>query len=77
MARIERGDPAIATATYVMCLWLVNPQLNLLELLPSNKPATAIAPVFQVEPPASVTPVPTSAADEFAQLLAKWPVPAL
>ncbi|MFZ7338305.1 helix-turn-helix transcriptional regulator, partial [Comamonas jiangduensis] len=28
MARLERGDPAIATATYVMCLWLVNPQLN-------------------------------------------------
>lgn len=25
MARIERGDPSIATATYVMCLWLVNP----------------------------------------------------
>lgn len=77
MARIERGDPAIATATYVMCLWLVNPQLNLLELLPNNKPAMAIAPAFQVEPPSSATPVPTSAADEFALLLAKWPMPAL
>lgn len=39
MARLERGDPAIATATYVMCLWLVNPQLNLLQLLPSAPPA--------------------------------------
>ncbi len=71
MARIERGDPAIATATYVMCLWLVNPQLNLLGLLDSATPAQ----------PDFLTPVPdtkarrsASVADEFADLLAQWPM---
>ena len=24
MARIERGDPSVATASYVMCMWLIN-----------------------------------------------------
>ena len=43
MARLERGDPAIATSTYVMCLWLVNPQLNLLQLLDSPAPPAAAA----------------------------------
>ena len=43
MARLERGDPSIATATYVMCSWLLNPQLNLLQLLP-DAPAAAAVP---------------------------------
>ncbi|WP_370679950.1 helix-turn-helix transcriptional regulator [Comamonas sp. GB3 AK4-5] len=25
MARIERGDPAVSMAFYVMCIWLINP----------------------------------------------------
>lgn len=70
MARIERGDPAIATATYVMCLWLVNPQLDLLQLL-------AAAPKPVAEAPAPIKHPSVSAADEFAELLAKWTVPAL
>lgn len=24
MARIERGDPSVAMASYVMCMWLIN-----------------------------------------------------
>lgn len=33
MARIERGDPAVAMATYVSCLWQLNPALDLGQLL--------------------------------------------
>lgn len=37
MARIERGDPAVAMASYVMCLWLINPSSNLADLIaPQN-----------------------------------------
>lgn len=77
MARMERGDPAIATATYVMCLWLVNPQLNLLALVDDHsyvQPPATSAPL-QAPSPAAAQPV--SAADEFADLLATWSVPAL
>lgn len=75
MARLERGDPAIATATYVMCLWLVNPQLDLRQLLPSALPAT---PPAQTEAtPAPAQPPSPSAADELADLLASWNTPAL
>ena len=77
MARLERGDPAIATATYVMCLWLVNPQLNLLQLLPSAPPAPVAASATKgtggTEAPAQQPP---SAVDALADLLASWSVPA-
>lgn len=74
MTRIERGDPAIATATYVMCLWLLNPQLNLLKLLDSPAcPETASIPTSTS---ASGLGQPC-AAQEFADLLAQWKVPAL
>ena len=77
MARIERGDPSIATATYVMCLWLVNPELNLLQLLDaSNAPTEAEAAASPAFLPAA-TPQQPSAADEFAELLSTWAVPAL
>lgn len=32
MARIERGDPSVAMASYVMCLWLINPSVALADL---------------------------------------------
>eukprot|EP01035_Chromulina_nebulosa_P058362 gene58362-79908_t len=32
MARIERGDPSVAMASYVMCMWLVNPAVPLADL---------------------------------------------
>lgn len=75
MARLERGDPAIATATYVMCLWLVNPQLDLRQLLPSALPATPPAQAATAPAPAQTAPVAPSPADEFADLLAAWPTP--
>lgn len=71
MARLERGDPSVATATYVMCLWLINPALNLCSLLPDpaaapasngtaprapgSRPRSAPRPVPR---PAAVTPAP-------------------
>jgi DNA-binding XRE family transcriptional regulator len=33
MARIERGDPAVAMVSYVMCMWLINPHNALAELI--------------------------------------------
>lgn len=37
MARIERGDPSVAMASYVMCLWLVNQAAGLADLIaPQN-----------------------------------------
>ena len=33
MARIERGDPSVAMASYVMCIWLINPAAGLAELI--------------------------------------------
>lgn len=75
MTRLERGDPAIATATYVMCLWLVNPQLDLRQLLPSALPATP--PAQAATAPAPAQPPSPSAADELADLLASWNTPAL
>ena len=70
MARIERGDPAIATATYVTCLWMVNPDLNLLGLINTSS-STQIPPRQQeANPPAPAST--TSAAAEFADLLSQW-----
>ena len=74
MARLERGDPSIATATYVMCLWLLNPQLNLLQLIQPAPPAVAAPPVTHE---AADSPELGSAADEFAALLAQWKAPAV
>ncbi|MES2944092.1 MAG: XRE family transcriptional regulator [Pseudomonadota bacterium] len=37
MARIERGDPSVAMASYVMCMWLVNQVHGLADLIaPQN-----------------------------------------
>ena len=33
MARIERGDPSVAMASYVMCMWLINQAAGLAELI--------------------------------------------
>ena len=33
MARIERGDPSVAMASYVMCIWLINPGAVLADLI--------------------------------------------
>jgi len=33
MARIERGDPAVSMASYVMCMWLINQAQGLADLV--------------------------------------------
>lgn len=33
MARIERGDPSVSMASYVMCMWLVNPAVAVADLV--------------------------------------------
>jgi DNA-binding XRE family transcriptional regulator len=41
MARIERGDPSVAMASYVMCMWLVNQAHGLADLIaPQNDMAS-------------------------------------
>jgi DNA-binding XRE family transcriptional regulator len=32
-ARIERGDPGVSMASYMMCMWLINPAVGLADLI--------------------------------------------
>lgn len=52
MARIERGDPSVAMASYVMCLWLVNPAVGLADLIaPQNDHAALERELSRVSGP--------------------------
>lgn len=52
MARIERGDPSVAMASYVMCLWLINPSMGLADLVaPENDQAALEREVARVRQP--------------------------
>lgn len=61
MARIERGDPSVAMASYVMCMWLINPACGLADLIAPQSDHTSlereIAKVF----PKSASTVPAAA----------------
>lgn len=49
MARIERGDPSVAVASYVMCMWLIQPDHRLADLIsPPNDRAALEREVSQV-----------------------------
>jgi DNA-binding XRE family transcriptional regulator len=49
MARIERGDPSVAMASYVMCMWLIDPTLGLADLIaPAHDRAALEREVGQV-----------------------------
>lgn len=49
MARIERGDPSVAMASYVMCMWLVNPAVAVADLVaPQNDRAALEREVTRV-----------------------------
>lgn len=51
MARIERGDPSVAMATYVMCIWLINPRAGLADLIaPLNDHAALEGEVTRIRP---------------------------
>jgi DNA-binding XRE family transcriptional regulator len=42
MARIERGDPSVAMASYVMCMWLINQAEGLADLIAPLKDHAAL-----------------------------------
>jgi DNA-binding XRE family transcriptional regulator len=42
MARIERGDPSVAMASYVMCMWLINPACGLADLIAPQTDHTSL-----------------------------------
>lgn len=42
MARIEKGDPAVAMASYVMCMWLINPGCSLADLIAPQRDTVAL-----------------------------------
>lgn len=54
VARIERGDPSVAMASYVMCMWLVNPAVAVADLVaPQNDSAALEREVSRVRKPRS------------------------
>ena len=42
MARIERGDPSVAMASYVMCMWLINQAEGLADLIAPDRDRAAL-----------------------------------
>ncbi len=70
MARIERGDPAVSMASYVMCMWLINQAQGLADLIaPLNDHAALEREVAKVhksptrkahQPARSTTPSATA-----------------
>lgn len=42
MARIEKGDPSVAMASYVMCVWLINPNASIADLIAPQHDAIAL-----------------------------------
>lgn len=62
MARIERGDPSVAMASYVMCMWLINQASGLADLIaPPNDHAALEREVTKARARGvSVAPAPAS-----------------
>lgn len=55
MARIERGDPSVAMASYVMCMWLINPSATLADLIaPQQDHAALEREILRVQPQRTV-----------------------
>lgn len=42
MARIEKGDPSVAMASYVMCMWLIQPDCALADLIAPQHDSIAL-----------------------------------
>lgn len=72
MARIERGDPSVAMASYVMCLWLINQTVGLADLAaPANDHAALEREVNKVRQ--KLRPYAPAAAQTGARALAAPP----
>jgi len=68
MARIERGDPSVAMASYVMCMWLINQASGLADLIaPQNDHASLEREVTKARS-RSVSTVSASRASPAAKL---------
>lgn len=51
MARIEKGDPSVAMASYVICMWLIKPSASLADLIaPQNDSIALEREVAKVRP---------------------------
>lgn len=51
MARIERGDPSVAMASYAMCIWLINPSAALADLIaPQQDHAALEREIVRIQP---------------------------
>lgn len=62
MARIERGDPSVAMASYVMCMWLINQAQGLADLIaPQNDMASLEREVARTQPRAPAAAKPRAA----------------
>lgn len=61
MARIERGDPSVAMASYVMCMWLINQAGGLAELIaPQHDHAALEKEVAKVKTKRKTQPKPAT-----------------
>lgn len=61
MARIERGDPSVAMASYVMCMWLINQAEGLAELVsPRNDQVSLEREVAKTRPRAAAAAPPSA-----------------
>ncbi len=82
MARIERGDPSVAMASYVMCMWLINQAGGLADLVsPQNDHASlerevtkarsrGVSVTSAAQPKFGVSPIPAGNAKTVAGLAA-------
>lgn len=62
MARIERGDPSVAMASYVMCMWLINQAGGLADLIaPQHDHAALEKEVAKVKTKRKLATSPTAA----------------
>lgn len=62
MARIERGDPSVAMASYVMCMWLIQPECSLANLIAPQHDAIALEREIAKVRPRSKAATPATSA---------------
>jgi DNA-binding XRE family transcriptional regulator len=76
MARIERGDPSVSMASYVMCMWLVNPAVAVADLVAPQQDSAALErEISRVRKPRLRASVPSGATRVRAPSLASSAAP--
>ena len=77
VTRIERGDPSVAMASYVMCMWLINQAEGLADLVaPLNDHAALEREVSKVRSRQQRKPVAAGPAPADQVAAARQPLPA-